>query len=181
MKKDYSKMDTLELMSYRYQLVKECAHLEEELNIRRRQDRHVMRKSELNFSAVHASGIQIKGPTHLTARAVAPELGFNIHNLQAFFDKVPPGSSEGAYHMHGEAIKYYVSGKGIETIGNKTYEVNSGDTVFIPANTWHGTHNPGPDPLLFLAITTSMLAVPLCIQPLYKAKSDEEDTDKGTR
>lgn len=181
MKPDYSKMATLELMSYRYKLIQECSRLEEELNIRRKQDRHIMRQSELEFSESHVSGLrQGSSSKHLTARAVAPELGFNIHNFQAFFDKVPAGSSEGAYHMHGEAIKYYISGRGIEIIGDKTYEVKAGDTVFIPANVWHGTENPGPDPLLFFAITQSMLSVPLCIQPLYRIRPDMKADDMAS-
>lgn len=172
---DYSKMGTLELISQRYKLIQECSRLEEELNIRRQADRHLMRQEELQFSEVHASGLKHKKSSHMTARAVAPELGFNAHNLQAFFDRVPAGSTEGAYHMHGEAIKYYISGKGIERIGDKSYEVKAGDTLFVPASVWHGSENPGPEPLLFFAVTHSMLSVPICIQPLYKMRADMKE------
>lgn len=165
-------MSTRELISSRYKLIQECSRLEEELNVRRKQNRHVMRQSELEWNVVPSSGLKHKEQGHSSARAIAPELGFDIHNFQSFFANVPAGSSEGAYHMHGEAIKYYVSGKGIEMIGDKTYEVNAGDSVFIPAHVWHGTQNPGPDPLVFFAVTQSMLAVPLCTQPIYKIRPD---------
>ncbi len=53
------------------------------------------------------------------AKAVSPEMGFNVHNFQSFFVEIDPGKSEGAYHSHSEALKLYIKGRGREIIGGK--------------------------------------------------------------
>ena len=80
---------------------------------------------------------------------VGPELGFNINNLHVFTSGRAGGSER--YHTHGDAIKYYVSGRGYELIGDERFEVGPGDFMHVPANTWHGTENPNSEPLVFLA------------------------------
>ncbi len=108
------------------------------------------------------------------ARLIGPEYGFNAHNLQAFINEVAPGSSEGGYHMHGEAVKYYLQGRGVETIGDGRYEVEEGDVAFIPAHTWHGTLNPGPEPVLFLAVVQRR-GVALQTPITYKIREEMRD------
>ena len=145
----YGQMDVWELARRRYQLYMEMSELDEELNRRRTQDRHLMKKSEIQWEPRSVIGMKIP---HKRAPLIEPNLGFNCHNIEAFIAEYPPGSEEGAYHMHGEAIKYYLSGRGIEIIGDKRYEVEAGDAIFIPAYTWHGSQNPGTEPLRFLAL-----------------------------
>ncbi|HLB29758.1 MAG TPA: cupin domain-containing protein [Dehalococcoidia bacterium] len=149
---DYGKMTDWELGRRRQQLVQQMGEVEEAVNKRRAQDRHIMRKDELQWRDRSEIGMKSKSKTALI---VDPIIGFNIHNMHAFLAEIAPGSQDGAYHMHGEAIKYYLSGRGIEIVGDKRYEVQAGDAVFIPAFTWHGTQNPGPDPLVFLAVTNN--------------------------
>ena len=81
---------------------------------------------------------------------VGPELGFNINNFHVFTSGRAGGSER--YHTHGDAIKYYVSGRGYELIGDERFEVEPGDFMHVPANTWHGTENPHTEPLVFLAV-----------------------------
>ena len=80
---------------------------------------------------------------------VGPELGFNVHNLHVFTSG--RGGGEDRYHTHGDALKYYIRGGGYEVIGDERFDVKVGDFCHVPANTWHGTENPNPEPLIFLA------------------------------
>ena len=80
---------------------------------------------------------------------VGPEMGFNVHNLHVFTSGRAGGSER--YHTHGDALKYYIKGAGFELIGEERFEVHTGDFCHVPANVWHGTENPNPEPLVFLA------------------------------
>lgn len=155
----------------RHELLTELSLLEEELNKKRAENRCVTTSEDIQWSERSSFGLNFKGKSR-RAHLIAPELGLNVHNFHLFIAELPPGSEEGAYHMHGEAAKYYLKGRGIEIIGDTKYEVKAGDTVFIPADTWHGTQNPGPDTLCFLAVTTAGVGVPLVKQTLYKIRKD---------
>jgi quercetin dioxygenase-like cupin family protein len=135
-------------------LVREASKIEQERNKLRDQDRHIMRAEDVVWSE-GGFGISLKGSSGRGASLVAPDLGFNVHNLAATFLEVPPGSEEGLYHVHGEAIKFYLEGEGVECIGDKQYPVKAGDVAFIPANVWHGTNNPGSIPFRFFAVDPS--------------------------
>ena len=80
---------------------------------------------------------------------VGPELGFNVHNLHVFTSGRAGGSER--YHTHGDALKHYIRGGGYELIEEERFEVKVGDFCHVPANVWHGTENPRPEPLVFLA------------------------------
>ncbi len=73
--------------------------------------------------------------------------------------------------MHGEAIKYYLSGRGVEVIGGNRYEVEPGDLCFIPHHVWHGTQNPGPEPLRFLAVV-QQVGTPLQVPIVFRIRED---------
>lgn len=80
---------------------------------------------------------------------IGPELGFDIYNFHLFTSGRAAGSDR--YHTHGDAVKYYVAGRGFEVIGDQRFEVGAGDFMHVPANVWHGTENPYDEPLVFLA------------------------------
>ena len=80
---------------------------------------------------------------------VGPEMGFNVHNLHIFTSGRAGGSER--YHTHGDALKYYIKGGGQELIADERFDVEVGDFCHVPANVWHGTENPHPEPLVFLA------------------------------
>src|SRR3990170_7944937 len=165
---DYGKMDDWQLGRRRHQLIQEMGELEEEMNKRRAQDRHIMKKDEWQWE--ERSGIGMQVPQR-AAPLVNPMLGFNCYNFNAFVAERPPGSQFGAYHMHGEAIKYYLSGKGVEIIGDKRYEVEAGDVGFIPAHVWHGTQNTGSEPLRFLAVVQGT-GTPLLKPIVFRIRED---------
>ena len=78
-------------------------------------------------------------------------MGFNIHTFRVFKRQIGGGGIDGAFHTHGDAVKYYLEGKGKEIIDDQEVEVSPGDLAFIPANIWHGTENTGDDPMVFIA------------------------------
>ena len=103
-------------------------------------------KGRLHVPAAEAD-IENAGPDQ--RMIVGPEMGFNIHNLH-IFTSGRAGESE-RYHTHGDALKYYIKGGGQELIGEDRFDVKVGDFCHVPANIWHGTENPNPEPLVFLA------------------------------
>ena len=80
---------------------------------------------------------------------VGPDLGFNIHNLHVFTSGRDARSDR--YHTHGDALKCYVQSSGFGETADEKFEVKVGDFCHVPANVWHGTINPNPEPLVFLA------------------------------
>ncbi|MBI4525820.1 MAG: cupin domain-containing protein [Deltaproteobacteria bacterium] len=82
---------------------------------------------------------------------IAPELGFDIYAFHVFVDGMAPRTGQGQYQTDGDTVKYYVSGRGYEVIGDQRIEVKAGDFMHIPANTWHRMENPNGEPLRFLA------------------------------
>lgn len=167
----FSNLNPLQLWRKRYELLEQMSELEGELNLRRTKDRHVMRAEEQEWVGwSETTGIKLKGTPGRQAELVSPELGFNVHNFNASLLEVPPGSQGGAYHTHGEAVKYYLQGQGIEIIGDKRYSVKAGDTVFIPADTWHGTENAGTEAVRILAVSHSVIGAPLIKQIVLGTK-----------
>jgi uncharacterized RmlC-like cupin family protein len=85
---------------------------------------------------------------------IGPEYGFDIYSFHIFLVVVAPGgrATAGEGHFHGDAVKYYVSGRGYEFIGDQRFEVKAGDFMHIPAYIWHLTVNGSQDePLRYLA------------------------------
>ncbi len=150
--KDVAKLSSDELASRRYELVQELGKYDLELERRRQQKRIHVKGSELRWR----EGPLVKplaGEISIsTTPIITPERGFDVTTLLAFMGEVPPKSTGGKYHRHNEAIKYYLSGRGVEIVGDKEYQVEAGDLIFIPANVWHGTQNPYDEPLRFYAV-----------------------------
>jgi len=137
--------------------------LEEEIEKRRKKDVHLIKSEQITWRGNHAT-------------LVAAEQGFNVHNFHSFFHELQPETSEGAYHMHGEAIKFYMKGKGKELIGGKEYDVEAGDVILVPQHTWHGTQNPSKnDTMQFFAVAHSNAGAPLMRHPIFRTRQDLED------
>ena len=139
-----------QLAQRRDTILRGFGRIEEEFDRRRRENRLLAKAADIRWesaSAVHPT--QQEG--HRLARIISPELGFNIHTFRVFQREIGGGGVEGAYHTHGDAVKYYLHGKGKEIIGQEEYQVEAGDLAFIPANIWHGTENTGQEPMVFIA------------------------------
>jgi quercetin dioxygenase-like cupin family protein len=62
------------------------------------------------------------------------------------------------HHPGREEIIYILSGKCRQWIGEEMRELQPGEMAHIPAGLPHMTLNPGPDPLVFLAILSPVEA-----------------------
>jgi len=78
--------------------------------------------------------------------------------LGASLFRVPPGRSAFPYHLHhaNEEALYILAGRGELRLGGETYPVAAGDYVALPAGPAHAhaLHNPGPEPLEYLCLST---------------------------
>jgi mannose-6-phosphate isomerase-like protein (cupin superfamily) len=149
------------------------AELAEEVERRRSQNRHHLKQADWEWLTAKQHMFKIdKTILRRDARLVAAEAGFNVYNLFAFVLEIPPGGTEGAYHMHGEAIKLYLQGRGQEIIAGHEYEVEAGDVLFVPAHTWHGTQNPYGDTERFVAIAHTGQGAPIFHQPIFRTRED---------
>jgi mannose-6-phosphate isomerase-like protein (cupin superfamily) len=147
-------MDPGALLHRKQMLCEEISAIDEQLRQIQARDRHVTRRDELVWE--DTAGVNPRGAPLRRAVGVSPHLGFDVHSMRAALIEIPPRSQEGAYHRHGEAVKFYLSGSGIERIGDKEYDVEAGDMVFIPANVWHGTQNPTDDPVRIFAVSQAL-------------------------
>lgn len=147
---DLKGLSPTELYRCRQEILGQLGKVELEFNNRRAQKRRHVKSSELEWHNVNdmtPSTAPIK-----ICQIISPELGFDIYNIHMFMLEVQPGGEGGSYHRHGDAIKHYISGRGIEIVGDEKFEVEAGDFVHIPANTWHGTQNPYDEPVKILAV-----------------------------
>jgi quercetin dioxygenase-like cupin family protein len=64
----------------------------------------------------------------------------------------PGGSHPFHFHPGREEILYILSGRAEQWVGSARRILNPGDIAFVPAGEVHGTYNPHPEPLVFLAM-----------------------------
>ena len=143
-------LDPTTLYGRRQRLLDEVGRLELEFQRRRGEKKRLARADEIVWkpcSDMNPTSADIE-----LAQIVSPELGFDIYNMHMFKIRIPPRTEGGAYHRHGDAIKYYLSGRAVEIIGDDKYEVAAGDYIHIPANIMHGTQNPFDEPCEILAV-----------------------------
>lgn len=142
----------------------------------RARDRHIIHPDEWDWK-VRGQGGQHKSAQHRNADLISAECGFNAFNMHAFSVELAPGESEGAYHVHGEALKFYLKGVGKEIIGDREYDVEAGDVILVPAHVWHGTQNPYPDTVRFLAFAHAGAGAPMFQQPIFHTREDLQEKD----
>jgi mannose-6-phosphate isomerase-like protein (cupin superfamily) len=168
---DFSKLSDNELYKVRNDAVEALADLEMEVIERRKRKQYLIKDI---FSrpwekwSDFVTSFDKKSPI-LWKPLISPTHGFPIHNFYSFLVQVPPKFRQESYHIHGEAIKLYTRGKGIEHIGDQTFEVTAGDAILIPANEWHGTENPYDEPIEFYG--TQMLDGTYLQQPARVASA----------
>src|SRR4051794_7907096 len=113
----YDSVDHWELGDAYEIMVERLLQLTKRMSGFSQEDRHFVARRDWDWQGANeAWGVDFKSET-ISARLVSPELGFNVHSLMSFTAKLPAGGKEGAYHVHGEAVKLYLSGRGRELIG----------------------------------------------------------------
>lgn len=55
-------------------------------------------------------------------------------------------------HPDSEEVLHFLSGEGVQTIGDEERDVAAGDMVYIPAGVEHSTRNTSWEPMRFLAM-----------------------------
>jgi quercetin dioxygenase-like cupin family protein len=168
----FDRLSPAELEEQRREILLQLTKIDEELNRRRQADRHLFRAEDLKWTPIK-SMTRMAGMKKdvMAAEMISPYNGFNTYNLRSIMLEVPPKTSEGRYHMHAEAIKYYLSGRALEMVGDKEYEVKAGDAVYIPANEWHGTQNNYDQPVKIF-VTGMFSGTSLQRPALYKIRED---------
>ena len=176
---DAHTLNPSELAGRRNEILTHFARIDKEFDRRRGENRLLVKGGDLEWeSASQVHPTQQEG--HLLARIISPELGFNIHTFRVFKRQIGGGGVDGAFHTHGDAVKYYLEGKGKEIIDDQEVEVSPGDLAFIPANIWHGTENTGDEPMVFIAfhqIPGTHLPVPASWQYHADDLSEHESID----
>ena len=143
-------LDPVKLSARRDEILNHFSRIDKEFDRRRGESRLLVKGADIHWeSASRVHPTQQEG--HLLARIISPELGFNIHTFRVFKRQIGGSGIDGAFHPHGDAVKYYLEGKGKEIIDDQEVEVSPGDLAFIPANIWHGTENTGDEPMVFIA------------------------------
>ena len=143
-------LDPGQLAARRDEILNHFSRIDSEFDRRRGENRLLVKGEDIQWeSASRVHPTQQEG--HLLARIISPELGFNIHTFRVFKRQIGGGGVDGAFHTHGDAVKYYLEGNGKEIIDDQEVEVTPGDLAFIPANIWHGTENTGDEPMVFIA------------------------------
>jgi mannose-6-phosphate isomerase-like protein (cupin superfamily) len=79
-----------------------------------------------------------------------PEIHGN--SQQSLAEATVPAATSTVLHRHrrSEEIYHITAGKGRMTLGEKTFTVEVGDTVYIPLGTSHKLDNSGTEPLKLL-------------------------------
>ena len=74
---------------------------------------------------------------------------------------MPPGYAH-PFHRHPgtEEIIYVISGTAEQWVDRESRLLGAGELAYIPADTVHGTYNPGAGTLVFIAILSAATAEP---------------------
>lgn len=67
--------------------------------------------------------------------------------------RLEPGKGHDRHtHPNSDEILYVIRGEGEQEVADETRDIGTGDMVFIPEGTEHGTINTGWEPLVLLAV-----------------------------
>jgi len=68
-------------------------------------------------------------------------------------DKMPPAGTSGIHkHLEADEFFYVLEGSGRILLGEEEHEIESGDFIFVPVDTYHKITSSGADPLHVLFV-----------------------------
>jgi mannose-6-phosphate isomerase-like protein (cupin superfamily) len=71
-----------------------------------------------------------------------------IDGISFCVEDVSPGHKMRVHkHLNNDELIFIHKGQGTLTLDDESIEVNTGDVVFVPRDTWHGLHNTGKEHL----------------------------------
>jgi quercetin dioxygenase-like cupin family protein len=96
---------------------------------------------------------QIAGLAKFTAEKMGKSTLVQGDHLFAGLNAFEPGQ-EHAPHAHQGQDKLYMilEGSGVVRIDDQAEVLSAGDAAFAPAGVVHSIHNPGPEPLVVMAV-----------------------------
>jgi mannose-6-phosphate isomerase-like protein (cupin superfamily) len=66
---------------------------------------------------------------------------------------LPPGRAVAPHHHRElEEIYYILSGTGLMTVGDESFDVGTGDAIYVPRGHRHTLENTGADPIRLLVV-----------------------------
>jgi mannose-6-phosphate isomerase-like protein (cupin superfamily) len=65
----------------------------------------------------------------------------------------PTGKTTGHAHADMEEVYFILSGKGKMAVGEDEFDIQAGDSFYIPFGTFHVTYNTGNQPLAMVWVT----------------------------
>ncbi|MFW5981275.1 MAG: cupin domain-containing protein [bacterium] len=65
----------------------------------------------------------------------------------------PTGSTTGHSHDDMEEVYFVVSGKGVMVVGDDEFEIEEGDSLYVPPGDYHTTYQRGNLPLTVVWVT----------------------------
>lgn len=65
----------------------------------------------------------------------------------------PTGKTTGHAHSDMEEVYHILSGKGLMKVGDDAFEIQAGDSFYIPFGEFHVTYNTGNQPLAMIWVT----------------------------
>ncbi|MFW5985945.1 MAG: cupin domain-containing protein [Halanaerobiales bacterium] len=68
----------------------------------------------------------------------------------------PTGSTTGHTHDDMEEVYYVVSGKGVMVVGDDEFEIETGDSLYVPPGEFHTTYQRGNLPLTVVWVTAKV-------------------------
>ena len=105
----------------------------------------------IKYSEIGLEDVRMEGAAEVVrANVIGPDQGWKDYTLRVF--RVGPMGFT-PHHQHDwEHINYVIRGRGILTIGDRTFELAQGDFAFVPPNIMHQFKNPHDDDFEFICI-----------------------------
>lgn len=115
----------------------------------------MMKKDTVSGSVRHVDGVKMEeldiSEGIFIQWLVADEQGSKRVHLRRFVME-PKAHMPSHTHSNCEHVQYYLKGDVRVEIGDETYDVGPGDSVFIPEDTPHSYTNIGDEKAVFLCI-----------------------------
>jgi mannose-6-phosphate isomerase-like protein (cupin superfamily) len=111
-------------------------------------------------------------------RAAYPCKDFGARSIGFHFADIPPHGGTGTHRHLCEAIVHIFSGRGYSIINGERYDWEKGDTIFIPALSWHKHINDTDEPARYYAAWSVPLFERLGLY-MIEELGDEDTSGRG--
>jgi gentisate 1,2-dioxygenase len=99
------------------------------------------------------------------------EAEVGVRTLNVFVASLQPGQATRLHKHHNEAVMYIIQGRGYCIVQGRRYDWE-GDVLYMPTFQWHTHVNPGPEPVVYLAVTNQRMLDWLGLDRMVQAGID---------